>query len=91
VLNIGAFSEYVNVKCTGAVKIDDRAPLDKVCLLGCGILAGYGAVDERLKLSQGDTIAVFGLGAVGLAACQAAKDRGASRIIGVDLKQERLQ
>lgn len=68
-LNVGSFAEYTNVLESGAIKVEDNAPLDKVCLLGCGILSGYGATHNRLDIKEGDSVAVFGLGAVGLSAC----------------------
>ena len=54
-------------------KIDDGAPLEKVCLLGCGVSTGLGAVLNTCKVEYGSSVAVFGLGAVGLAVIQAAK------------------
>lgn len=66
-------------------RIPKNAPLEKVCLLGCGISTGYGAVVNTCKVEKGSTVAVFGLGAVGLAAIMAAREVGARRIVGIDL------
>ncbi|RKO91828.1 hypothetical protein BDK51DRAFT_43917, partial [Blyttiomyces helicus] len=67
------------------VKVEPTAPLDKVCLLGCGITTGYGAAVKTAKVEEGSTVAVFGLGGVGLSVIQGAKACGAKRIIGVDI------
>jgi len=66
-------------------KIDRKARLDEVCLLGCGVSTGLGAVWNTCKVEAGSTVAVFGLGAVGLAVIQGAKIANASRIIAVDI------
>ncbi|KAF9159693.1 formate dehydrogenase (NAD+) [Actinomortierella ambigua] len=73
-------------------KITPKAPLEKVCLLGCGITTGYGAATKTAKVSKGDSVAVFGLGGVGLSVVQGAKQAGATTIIGVDInpKKEKL-
>ncbi|KAH9329482.1 hypothetical protein KI387_001590 [Taxus chinensis] len=78
------FSEYTVVDYACVAKIDPEAPLDKVCLLGCGIATGFGAVMNLTEIGQGSTVAVFGLGTVGLAVAQGASLRGASTIIGID-------
>ncbi|KAG0631265.1 hypothetical protein M758_1G239300 [Ceratodon purpureus] len=80
------FSEYTVVEYAYVVKINPAAPLDKVCLLGCGVTAGIGAVRKIAQMEAGATVAVFGLGTVGLAVVKEAKLQGASRIIGVDNK-----
>ena len=66
-------------------KVNPEAPLDKVCLLGCGITTGVGAVLNTAKVEPGSTVAVFGLGAIGLSVVQGARMAKASRIIGVDI------
>ena len=60
-----------------------EAPLDRVCLLGCGVTTGYGAVFNTAKVEAGSTAAVFGLGAVGLAVVLGLRHAGASKIIAV--------
>ena len=65
-------------------KVDPRADLELACLLGCGVSTGWGAVWKTCDVERGATVAVFGLGAVGLAVIQAAQERGAKRIFAVD-------
>ncbi|XP_067336796.1 alcohol dehydrogenase 1-like isoform X3 [Channa argus] len=72
-------------------KIDPAAPLDKVCLLGCGICTGFGAAVNTAKVEPGSTCAVFGLGAVGLAAVMGCKSAGAKRIIAVDVNPDKFE
>jgi alcohol dehydrogenase len=78
------FSEYTVVDYACVVKINPKAPLEKVCLLSCGIATGVGAAWNTANVEYGSTVAIFGLGAVGLAVAEGARVRGASRIIGVD-------
>nr|AWL83217.1 ADH4 [Taxodium sp. 'Zhongshanshan'] len=78
------FSEYTVVDYACVVKINPKAPLDKACLLGCGVATGFGAVMNLTDIEVGSTVAVFGLGTVGLAVAEAASLRGASKIIGID-------
>ncbi|XP_060012039.1 alcohol dehydrogenase class-3-like [Lagenorhynchus albirostris] len=84
------FSEYTVVADISVAKIDPLAPLDKVCLLGCGISIGYGAAVNTAKVEPGSTCAVFGLGGVGLAVIMGCKVAGASRIIGVDINKDKF-
>nr|KYP40955.1 Alcohol dehydrogenase [Cajanus cajan] len=84
------FSEYTVVHVGCVAKINPGAPLDKVCVLSCGISTGLGATLNVAKPSKGSSVAVFGLGAVGLAAAEGARLAGASRIIGVDLNSKRF-
>ncbi|XP_020376859.1 alcohol dehydrogenase class-3 isoform X1 [Rhincodon typus] len=84
------FSEYTVVADISLAKVDSAAPLDKVCLLGCGISTGYGAVVNTAKVQPGSTCAVFGLGGVGLAAIMGCKVAGATRIIAVDLNKDKF-
>ncbi|KAJ8385774.1 hypothetical protein AAFF_G00182180 [Aldrovandia affinis] len=90
-LGTSTFSEYTVVKEIAVAKIHDSSPLDKVCLLGCGIATGYGAAVNTAKVQPGSTCAVFGLGAVGLAAVMGCKAAGASRIIAVDINKDKFQ
>ncbi|KAI9521481.1 hypothetical protein NQZ68_007797 [Dissostichus eleginoides] len=90
-LGVSSFSQYTVVPDTSLAKIRSDAPLNKVCLLGCGVSTGYGAAVKAAKVEERSSCAVFGLGAVGLAAimgCQAAK---ACKIIGVDVNPERFE
>ncbi|KAF7662022.1 hypothetical protein LDENG_00248170 [Lucifuga dentata] len=88
---ISAFSEYTVVNQIAVAKIDPSAPLDKVCLIGCGICTGYGAAVNTAKVTPGSTCAVFGMGAVGLAAVMGCKAAGAERIIAVDINPDKFE
>jgi S-(hydroxymethyl)glutathione dehydrogenase / alcohol dehydrogenase len=83
-MGTSTFSEYTVLPEISLAKVNPAAPLDKVCLLGCGITTGYGAAINTAKVEAGSTVAVFGLGGVGLSAIQGAKACGARMIIGVD-------
>uniref|UniRef100_A0A0C9RQD6 TSA: Wollemia nobilis Ref_Wollemi_Transcript_2377_1507 transcribed RNA sequence n=1 Tax=Wollemia nobilis TaxID=56998 RepID=A0A0C9RQD6_9CONI len=78
------FSEYTVVDYACVAKIDEEAPLERACLLGCGIATGIGAVWNAAKIEPGSTVAIFGLGTVGLAVAEGARAKGASKIIGLD-------
>lgn len=84
-MGCSTFAEYTVVPEIALAKIDPKAPLDKVCLLGCGVTTGIGAVLKTAKVEKGATVAVFGLGGIGLSVIQGAKMAGASRIIGIDI------
>ncbi|KAM3238227.1 Alcohol dehydrogenase 1 [Capsicum annuum] len=84
------FSEYTVAHSGCVTKIDPQAPLDKVCVLSCGISTGLGATLNVAKPTRGSIVAIFGLGAVGLAAAEGARISGASRIIGIDLNPSRF-
>ncbi|XP_041828164.1 alcohol dehydrogenase 1-like [Melanotaenia boesemani] len=90
-MGTSTFSEYTVINQIAVAKIDPAAPLDKVCLLGCGICTGYGAAVNTAKVEPGSTCAVFGLGAVGLAAVMGCKNAGAKRIIAVDINPEKAE
>ncbi|KAK4793088.1 hypothetical protein SAY86_023523 [Trapa natans] len=85
------FSEYTVVHVGCLAKINPKAPLDKVCILSCGISTGLGATLNVAKPKKGSSVAIFGLGAVGLAAAEGARIAGASRIIGVDLNPKKFE
>lgn len=84
-MGTSTFSEYTVVPEISLAKIDKDAPLDKVCLLGCGVTTGIGAVLNTAKVEEGATVAIFGLGGIGLAAIIGARMAKASRIIAVDI------
>jgi S-(hydroxymethyl)glutathione dehydrogenase/alcohol dehydrogenase len=84
-MGTSTFSEYTVLPEISLAKINPKAPLDKVCLLGCGITTGIGAVLNTAKVTPGSTVAVFGLGGIGLSVVQGAVMAKASRIIAVDL------
>ncbi|KAL8053294.1 hypothetical protein ABFS82_05G062200 [Erythranthe guttata] len=89
-LNTSTFSEYTVVDSACLVKIDRNAPLQQMTLLSCGVSTGLGAVWNTADVEAGATVAVFGLGAVGLAVVEGARTRGASRIIGVDINPDKI-
>ncbi|KAJ7991055.1 hypothetical protein DPEC_G00293270 [Dallia pectoralis] len=90
-MGTSTFSEYTVVNEIAVAKIHPSAPLNKVCLLGCGIATGYGAAINTAKVEPGSTCAVFGLGAVGLAAVMGCKNAGAKRIIAVDINPDKYE
>ncbi|PPS00963.1 hypothetical protein GOBAR_AA19695 [Gossypium barbadense] len=89
-MGTSTFSQYTVVHDVSVAKIDPQAPLDKVCLLGCGVPTGLGAVWNTAKVEPGAIVAIFGLGTVGLAVAEGAKSAGASRIIGVDIDSKKF-
>ena len=90
-MGCSTMSEYSVLAEISCAKVAPAAPLEKICLFGCGVSTGWGAVWNNAKVETGSTVAVFGLGAVGLAVVQAAKIAGASRIIGVDLNEKKFE
>ena len=84
-MGTSTFSEYSVIAEISAAKVNPAAPLDKVCLLGCGITTGIGAVLNTAKVEPGATVAVFGLGGIGLSVIQGAVMAKAGRIIAVDV------
>lgn len=83
-MGTSTFSEYTVVAEVSLAKINRAAPLEKVCLLGCGVTTGLGAVHNTAKVKAGDSVAVFGLGGIGLAVIQGAVQAKAGRILGID-------
>jgi S-(hydroxymethyl)glutathione dehydrogenase / alcohol dehydrogenase len=90
-MGTSTFSEYTVLPEISVARISDEAPLEKVCLLGCGITTGIGAVLHTAKVEAGATVAVFGLGGVGLSAIQGAMMARAGRIIAVDINAEKFE
>ncbi|MFJ3673079.1 Zn-dependent alcohol dehydrogenase [Streptomyces sp. NPDC090106] len=84
-LNVGAFAEETVVSAACVLPAPDGVPLADAALLGCAVLTGYGAVHHSAKVREGETVAVHGVGGVGLAALQAARIAGASTIVAVDV------
>ncbi|XP_075141979.1 alcohol dehydrogenase 1-like [Leptodactylus fuscus] len=89
-INTSTFTEYTVVEETSVAKISDDAPLDKVCLIGCGFSTGYGSAINVAKVEPGSTCAVFGLGGIGLSVIIGCKVAGASRIIAVDINSKKF-
>jgi len=86
-MGCSTFSEYTVLPEISLAKVNKEAPLEEVCLLGCGVTTGMGAVLNTAKVEQGDTVAIFGLGGIGLSAIIGARMAGASRIIGIDINE----
>jgi alcohol dehydrogenase len=89
-LGCSAFAEYATVSRRSLVKIDRELPLDEAALFGCAVLTGVGAVINTAKVSAGSSVAVVGLGGVGLSSLLGAVAVGARRIIAVDLSDDKL-
>lgn len=89
-MGTSTFSEYTVVSQYSLAKIQKDAPLEEVCLLGCGVTTGMGAVLKTAKVKPGDTVAIFGLGGIGLAAVIGARMAGAGRIIGIDINEDKF-
>jgi len=90
-MGTSTFSEYTVLPAIAVAKVSKKAPLEKVCLLGCGITTGIGAVLNTAKVEAGATVAVFGLGGVGLSAIQGAMMARASRIIAIDINPDKFE
>ncbi|MFI9821915.1 Zn-dependent alcohol dehydrogenase [Streptomyces sp. NPDC052013] len=88
-LNVAAFAEETVVPASCALPAPDGIPLTDAALLGCAVLTGYGAVHHSARVQHGETVAVFGVGGVGLAALQSARIAGASKIVAVDVSPEK--
>lgn len=90
-MGTSTFSEYSVVAEVSLAKINKQAPLDKVCLLGCGVTTGIGAVLKTAKVEPGSTVAVFGLGGIGLSVVQGAVMARADRIIAIDNNPDKFE
>ena len=88
-MGTSTFSEYTVLPEIAVAKISPKAPLEKVCLLGCGITTGIGAVLNTAKVEKGSVVAIFGLGGVGLGAIQGAVMAGADRIVAIDVNPDK--
>jgi len=89
-LGCSAFAEYATVSRRSLVKIDKELPLDEAALFGCAVLTGVGAVINTAKVSAGSSVAVIGLGGVGLSSLLGAIAVGARRVIAIDLSDDKL-
>jgi S-(hydroxymethyl)glutathione dehydrogenase/alcohol dehydrogenase len=90
-MGCSTFAEYTVVPEIALAKINPAAPLDKVCLLGCGVTTGIGAVLNTAKVEPGATVAVFGLGGIGLSVIQGAVMARAGRIIAIDVNPDKFE
>jgi S-(hydroxymethyl)glutathione dehydrogenase/alcohol dehydrogenase len=89
-MGCSTFSEYTVLPEISLAVVNPEAPLEEVCLLGCGVTTGMGAVLNTAKVEAGDTVAIFGLGGIGLSAIIGARMAGAGRIIGVDINESKF-
>ncbi|CAD5112844.1 DgyrCDS2056 [Dimorphilus gyrociliatus] len=90
-MGVSSFAQYTVVAEISLAKVNPEAALNRVCLLGCGISTGYGAALNTAGVEEGSTCAIFGLGAVGLAAVMGCKQAKAKRIIGIDLNESKFE
>jgi S-(hydroxymethyl)glutathione dehydrogenase / alcohol dehydrogenase len=89
--SVSSFAERMLLHENSLVRIDEDIPLDRAALVGCGVLTGVGAVLRTSGLQAGQTVAVFGVGGVGLSCVQGARIGGASQIIAVDMFDSKLE
>jgi S-(hydroxymethyl)glutathione dehydrogenase/alcohol dehydrogenase len=89
-MGCSTFSEYTVLPEISLAKINPAAPLEEVCLLGCGVTTGMGAVMNTAKVKAGDTVAIFGMGGIGLSAVIGAAMAKASRIIVIDINESKF-
>ena len=89
-LGVAAFAEYATCSRRSLVKIDPEVPLGQAALFGCAVLTGVGAVVNTARIEPGSTVAVVGLGGVGLSTILGAIAAGAERIVAVDLSEDKL-
>ena len=87
-LGVSAFADHAVISRRSAVKIDPDLPLEEAALFGCAIMTGVGAVVNTAGVTAGQTVAVVGLGGVGLAALLGAPSRGSRRIVAIDLSDK---
>jgi len=90
-MGTSTFSEYSVLPEIAIAKINKEAPLDKVCLLGCGITTGIGAVLNTAKVEAGSTVVIFGMGGIGLSVIQGAVMAQAGRIVCVDINEDKFE
>lgn len=90
-MGCSTFSEYTVLPEIALAKVNPEAPLEEVCLLGCGVTTGMGAVMNTAKVQEGDTVAIFGMGGIGLSAVIGATMAKASRIIAIDINESKFE
>ncbi len=88
---LGSFATHTLCDASAAIKIDDDIPLQRACLIGCGVITGVGAALNTARVQPGETVAVFGCGGVGVNVIQGAAIAGAARIIAVDVVAQKLE
>ena len=90
-MGCSTFSEYTVLPEISLAKVNKEAPLEEVCLLGCGVTTGMGAVMNTAKVEEGATVAIFGLGGIGLSAIIGATMAKAGRIIAIDINESKFE
>ncbi|WP_342059314.1 S-(hydroxymethyl)glutathione dehydrogenase/class III alcohol dehydrogenase [Aeromonas sp. OTU364] len=90
-MGTSTFSEYTVLPEISIAKVDPAAPLEEVCLLGCGVTTGIGAVMNTAKVKEGESVAIFGLGGIGLSAIIGARMAKAGRIIAIDINESKFE
>ena len=90
-IGCSTFSEYTVLPEISLAKVNKEAPLEEICLLGCGVTTGMGAVMNTAKVEEGDSVAIFGLGGIGLSAIIGATMAKASRIIAIDINESKFE
>jgi S-(hydroxymethyl)glutathione dehydrogenase/alcohol dehydrogenase len=90
-MGCSTFSEYTVLPEISLAKVNKKAALDEVCLFGCGVTTGIGAVMNTAKVKEGDTVAIFGMGGIGLSAVIGAVMAKASRILCVDINESKFE
>ena len=81
---LGTFSERATISENSAIKVDDDLPLDKVVLIGCGVPTGFGSAVHAAETEPGDTIAIYGIGGIGINSVQGAALAGARNVVAID-------
>jgi S-(hydroxymethyl)glutathione dehydrogenase/alcohol dehydrogenase len=81
---LGTFSQYGVISQTSTVKVDDDLPLDKAVLVGCGVPTGWGSAVNTANVAPGDTVAIYGIGGIGINAVQGARYAGAKNVVAID-------
>ncbi len=89
--NIGTIAEYALVKASACVKLESDMPMPSASIISCGVMTGYGSVVNSAQLTAGSSAVILGTGGVGLNVIQGAKISGASKIIAIDINDERLE
>ncbi|KAL8059332.1 hypothetical protein ABFX02_03G079300 [Erythranthe guttata] len=90
-LFVSSFAEYTVVHVANLTKIDPSTPPNRACLLSCGVSTGVGAAWKSANVEAGSTVAIFGLGSIGLAVAEGARLCGAAKIIGIDVNPEKFE
>ncbi|WP_020007687.1 zinc-dependent alcohol dehydrogenase family protein [Salinicoccus albus] len=90
-LGVSGFADYAVVSTNSIVKVDDEIPFENVAIFGCAVITGIGAVINTAEIRSGSTVAVVGLGGIGLSAILGAKLAGASQIIALDINQDKFE